>query len=76
LKGMAGNFGAHQVVALAYELETLGRNGQTAGAASLSATLAKEIARLNAALQTFVAGELNTQAATAALNGAAPAVTV
>jgi PAS domain S-box-containing protein len=69
LKGMAGNFGAQKVMTWAQELEILGRNGQTQGTASLSATLAIEVNRLNAALQAFREQELNTPAVKTAWGG-------
>jgi signal transduction histidine kinase/CheY-like chemotaxis protein/HPt (histidine-containing phosphotransfer) domain-containing protein len=72
LKGIASNFGAQKVVSLAFELEQLGRNGQTSGAAHTSAALAQEVNRLNSSLQIFAAQSLNGQATTTPLNGATP----
>jgi two-component system sensor histidine kinase/response regulator len=53
LKGMAGNFGAPKVVALAFELELSGKNGRLDNALPLCETLDQELTRLQEALAAY-----------------------
>jgi CheY-like chemotaxis protein len=54
LRGSASNFGAKGVVALAQQLEEMGRDAHLAEAGPLSVSLEAEVGRLNAALGALV----------------------
>jgi HPt (histidine-containing phosphotransfer) domain-containing protein len=53
LKGLAANFGAERCVAIAGDLERLGKTNELAQAEDLVARLEQEVARLDAALSEY-----------------------
>ncbi len=61
MKGSASSFGAQQVVALAQQLEEMGRTEKVSEAAPTYALLAVEVERLNSALGVFIGKPLGQQ---------------
>lgn len=56
LKGSVGNFFATPVFETAYQLENMGRDGETTGAPEVLATLEQQVADLKQAIRELIAG--------------------
>jgi two-component system sensor histidine kinase/response regulator len=54
MKGSLSNFGASSTVALAFELETMGKNGEMTGAAPVYSSLVTALERLQPAMENLV----------------------